>query len=144
MKYIRGDSVRRLWSKVDKSGDCWIWTGSVTSGGYGSLLWNGRARQAHQVVYELLVGPIPDGLELDHLCRVRHCVNPSHLEPVTRRENVRRGVSPVAVNARKTHCKRGHEFTLENTYARPDGARVCITCRRTQAMRRYYATRSAV
>ena len=85
---------------------------------------------AHRVVYEILVGPIPVGLELDHLCRNRACVNPDHLEPVTTRTNLLRGYSPWACRARQTHCKRGHEFTPENTYGTGDGRRYCRTCRR--------------
>lgn len=70
--------------------DCWLWTGYVAAGGYGEFHLAGRTRKAHRVAYELLVGPVPEGLDLDHLCRVRRCVNPEHLEPVTRQENLRR------------------------------------------------------
>lgn len=82
---------------------------------------------AHRMAYEELVGPIADGLQIDHLCRVRCCVNPAHLEPVTQAENIRRGVSPTAANRRKTHCKHGHEFTTENTRLVPEG-RICRRC----------------
>jgi hypothetical protein len=87
------------------------------------MWYDGKVRLAHRVIYEYLVGPIPDGLSIDHLCRVRHCVNPAHLEPVTHRENVLRGQAPTAVNGRKTRCKRGHEFnrTVRN-------GRRCYTC----------------
>jgi hypothetical protein len=107
----------RLWSRVDKNGPvpdyrpdvgpCWLWTG-VTSGGYGQIRVAGRMRPTHCVAYELLVGPIPEGLELDHLCRVRNCCRVSHLEPVSHKENALRGVGCGAVNAAKTHCKQGH------------------------------------
>ncbi|MFI1562215.1 HNH endonuclease [Streptomyces sp. NPDC020490] len=84
----------RFWARVDKTapGGCWVWTGSVESKGYGAPTINGAKRPAHRVAYEDLVGPIPEGLHLDHLCRVRRCVNPEHLEPVTSRENALRGI----------------------------------------------------
>lgn len=100
---IRGDDVRRFWSKVDKCGPlplwapflgrCWLWTGAPTNQGYGHLKIRGLWVKAHRLAYEMLVGPVPDGLELDHLCRVRLCVRPSHLEPVTHAENVARAPS---------------------------------------------------
>lgn len=80
----------RLWSKVNKTDTCWLWT-AATEKGYGLYRHDGRLSKAHRVVYELLVGPVPTGLDLDHLCRVRNCVNPAHLEPVTRAVNLRRG-----------------------------------------------------
>jgi len=114
---------------------CVEWTGTVARDGYGSAVVgikaNGQAilRVAHVVVWQMWRGPVPDGLELDHLCRNRRCVNPVHLEPVTPIVNMRRGVSPFALNARKTHCKRGHEFTAESTYLTPDGrGRQCRVC----------------
>jgi len=100
-----------------------------------------RGRLAHRAVYEALVGPIPKGLSLDHLCRNRACVNPEHLEPVSLVENVMRGVSPHAVNARKTHCAHGHAFTAENTYM-VRGERVCRACGRERS-RTYIARKRA-
>lgn len=92
--------------------------------------------KAHRVAFELIRGCIPNGLVLDHLCRNRGCVNPDHLEPVTFRENIMRGVGYTAQQARKTHCRHGHEFTVENTYVWR-GGRICRTCRRIQtAVRR--------
>jgi len=130
-----GALEQRLWAKVDKTGDpsgCWLWTASRNPGGYGQIWANGKAaRHAHRIAYELLVGPIPDDLELDHLCRVRHCVNPAHLEPVTHAENVRRGnmeIKRLAVIRGRTHCKRGHPFDDANTYVTPDGRRQCRVC----------------
>ena len=108
---------------------CVIWTGHIQNIGYGRgvSLGDGRGSLlAHRAVYEVTVGPVPDGLQLDHLCRNRACVNPAHLEPVTREENMRRAVWP---NSLLTHCKRGHEFTPENTQ-RYGNRRHCKTCRR--------------
>lgn len=117
----------RLSSKIviDPSG-CWLWTASLR-GGYGQFGVDGTTRAAHRVVYEMLVGAVPDGLELDHTCRVRSCVNPSHLEPVTHRENVLRGEGHGAVNARKTHCLHGHELDGVNVYRYGVG-RHCKAC----------------
>ena len=122
----------RFWSKVDKTPEteCWHWTSAITTEGYGQFWFNRRPRLAHRLAYEMLVGPIPEGLVIDHLCRVRHCVNPAHMEPVTQAENNARGSSLSAENARKTHCKRGHPFTRENTRHTQEGERVCLACRR--------------
>lgn len=118
--------------EVTASG-CWEWTGKRIRAGYGSIgvYVDGKQKQklAHRVSYEVSRRPIPEGMQLDHLCRVRHCVNPDHLEPVTASENVRR--SPIAkagVNARKTHCVNGHEFTPENTGRDAKGDRYCRAC----------------
>lgn len=108
-----------------KPDGCWNWPGTLRTDGYGLF----AGKLAHRVVYEALVGPIPEGLELDHLCRNHSCVNPWDLEPVTHEENIRRGESPWAQKARQTHCKYGHEFTPENTYRRGDtGSRMCRKC----------------
>lgn len=131
MKY--GD----FWSKVNKTKSCWLWTAALHSAGYGVVRINcskenrkGELVYAHRFVYESLRGPIPHGLHLDHLCRVRNCVNPDHLEPVTGKVNALRGTSPAAKNAKKTHCKRGHELAGENLYLRPDtGTRQCLICK---------------
>lgn len=114
---------------------CWLWLGKITTPhryGVLSLTTNGKIRElkAHQVAYQIYVGAIPGGLELDHKCRVRCCVNPDHLEPVTRRENIRRGASRVADNMRKTHCPQGHVYSHENTYLDPKGGRKCRECHR--------------
>lgn len=124
---------------------CWIWTGFIAANGYGRL---GRGRKvfpAHRWGYLAIRGGFPLRLDLDHLCRNRACVNPYHLEPVTRSVNQRRGL--VGMGLRKmpdlpTHCKLGHEYTLENTHYRANrrSSRVCITCD-IPKRQRYYATR---
>lgn len=110
-------------------GECWVWMGSA-AGGYGQIMIDSAAVKVHRVMYERLKGPVEDGLQLDHLCRVTRCCNPDHLEPVSARINILRSTGPAALNAVKTHCKNGHEFTPENTYARPDGSgRACRVCK---------------
>jgi len=110
---------------------CWNWNGWLTLDGYGQCRApRGSKQMAHRVAYEMFVGPIPVGLVIDHLCRNRSCVNPAHLEAVTQRENLARGIN---ANAVKTHCKRGHEYSKGNTYTYPDGRRDCRTCRQAQA-----------
>jgi hypothetical protein len=133
MTQIRNDDRRRLLSKIAVNGaGCWEWGGYRDEKGYGHLIVKGRMRRAHVVLWEIERGPVLDGLELDHLCRNRACVNPDHLEPVTHRENMLRGVGPTAENATKTHCKYGHPFDEENTIVRPDrpGTRECRACKR--------------
>ena len=119
--------VDRIEARLDKSGDCWLWPGSKTKT-HGKLgLWTGEKLvtiYVHRAMYERHVGPIPDGLVLDHLCMVPLCANPAHLEPVTQGENVRRWAATI------TACLRGHEFTEENTYVNKKGVRHCRTCRR--------------
>lgn len=114
--------------QVQPSG-CIVFIGSISPYGYGQLKIGGRSHPAHRAAYEAFVGPIPDGLTIDHLCRNRACCNPEHLEPVTRVENVLRGMSFGAVNARKTHCHRGHPLDEANTYRPPSGGRHCRACR---------------
>ena len=105
---------------------CILWP-LVSEQGYGRTRVGGRKVMAHRFIYEIARGKVPPGLVLDHLCRNRSCVNPDHLEPVTHRENILRGVGQCAINAVKTHCKNGHELTPENTYrqARGRGCRKC-------------------
>lgn len=111
--------------------DCWVWMGGTSGKGHGKFYDDGRSQQAHRWSYETFVGPIPEGLVLDHTCRNRSCVNPLHLRPVTQLHNTLIGEGPTAKNRRKTHCKNGHEFTEENTLRRKDrpGHRECRECR---------------
>lgn len=116
----------RFWQKVDKSDDCWLWTGARHPLGYGHIKIDGKVEGAHRVSYEMANGPIPLGMALDHLCCVPACVNPEHLEVVTISENTRRGSSQIG--SRRTHCRRGHTLTPETTY-HWQGIRICRTCR---------------
>lgn len=130
------ETEARFWSKVQKTDTCWLWTGSLDRYGYGRFNPSRpEAWSAHRYAYLTLVGLIPDGQQLDHLCRVRRCVNPAHLEPVTSRENTMRGETPAAINARKTHCPKGHEYTAENTRVSADGERNCRVCHRAMNAR---------
>jgi hypothetical protein len=135
----------RFWAKVDKHGPvpaarpdlgaCWLWTASQNGLGYGQFRETDRMVRPHRWVYAATFGPIPAGLDIDHLCRVRHCVNPAHLEAVTERENVLRGGMPNAGLSKRTHCGRGHAFDEANTYYRPDGGRRCRKCLAIQVRR---------
>lgn len=151
----------RFWSKADKSGGvdaCWPWLGYIAPQGHGQFApSHGKSVPAHRVAYELSVGPIPEGLVIDHLCHSadptcflaarcphRRCVNPAHLEPVTLGMNVLRSyLAPPAVNARKTHCKRGHEFAGANLYVDHRGSRQCRECRRDSARARYHSLKES-
>jgi len=152
---LTDSDVKRFWSKVNKSDTCWLWTNVPAKNGYGYLGVGGRSGrniQAHRIAYELAHGPIPDGLHIDHLCRVRNCVNPSHLEAVTNRENGLRGISPAAKHSRATHCPKGHSYSEQNTRRGSRGQRVCRIChsewarkskmkaRHPEKYARYYST----
>ena len=113
---------------VTESG-CWLYIGNIKESGYGAFKLKGKWHYAHRASYELHKGPIPQGLQLDHLCRVTCCVNPDHLEPVTNWENTLRTKNIFAQNALKTHCSRGHVLTGDNIYRRASGYRNCRTCR---------------
>ena len=137
----------RFWSKValpDENG-CMLWLASSKSNGYGQFGIGGKNLYAHRVAYLWLVGPIPDELQLDHLCRNRKCVAPDHLEAVTQQENLRRGEAGIN-NRVKTHCPHGHRFTPENTKLNRQGSRMCAICKRVasrESMRRIRARKRA-
>jgi len=133
----------RFWSKVEQADSgCWHWTAALNGFGYGNYSINKRVFGAHRVAYLALVGPIPDGLVLDHLCRVRRCVNPAHLEAVTQRENIVRGASFFAIRAAQTHCVNGHLFDEANTMIVGNGTRKCRACCLVRG-RRYRAEKRA-
>jgi hypothetical protein len=129
---------KRFWDKVEKTDGCWIWVGSVQKSGQYAVYWhNGKLQYAHRVSYESLVGPIPDGLQIDHLCRVRFCVNPAHLEPVTQQVNMARGTAGAVIaqiQRSKTECAQGHPYSPENTYHRLTGGRSCKACAKQRAI----------
>lgn len=147
----------RLLSKIDKNGpipdyapqlgSCWIWQAPTNAYGYGTFGVGGRTNQriylAHRFTYEMFVGAIPLGLDIDHLCRVRNCVNPAHLEPVTRRDNLLRGETTAARLSSLTQCHRGHLFDEANTHRNDKGQRSCRACGaiRARQYRRQRATR---
>ena len=133
---VIGDDEARFWSRVTKGAnpeDCWAWMGSHTTAGYGSGRWAGRAEYAHRIAYRLFVGPIPEGCELDHLCRNRGCCNPTHLEAVSHHANIQRAY------ALRTQCPQGHAYDEANTYVDALGHRKCRACRR-EGMRRREST----
>jgi hypothetical protein len=134
--YRRGLSpVDRFMSKVmPVPTGCWLWTGGVSKWGYGKFKVEGRTLAAHRWGYEALVGPVPEGLQIDHRCRVRSCVNPSHLDAVTCRENLLRGDTFQARNAAKTHCPKGHPYSGDNLMLSA-GGRYCRTCTRARSAR---------
>lgn len=145
IRYLVGHATRgkrrppeeRFWEKVQKGTsptDCWLWLSGKQPSGYGNFLVNPETIGAHVYAYRLLKGPVPKGLELDHLCRNPSCVNPAHLEPVTHRENCLRGEGISARHARKTHCPKGHEYSQ---HPKNPNWRICPQCKRDYARESY-------
>lgn len=139
--YPRRPATARFWERVNKNGpvpeaapylgNCWLWTASLSHAGYGRFcpLPSGYV-PAHRWAYEQENGPLPEGLECDHLCRTPSCIRPSHIEAVTHRENLLRGQTVAARSAQATHCPQGHPYDEANTYVCPRGKRQCRQCRR--------------
>ena len=123
-------TLKRFWDKVLFTIECWEWMASKDKDGYGIFKLNYKVLKAYRYAYELYNGKIPEGLEIDHICENRKCVNPAHLEPVTHQENVKRGSKH---NINKKYCPLGHEYTKENTYYVPcKNNRKCKICHNTR------------
>lgn len=138
----RRDYIHVLRRTYVTSKGCWIWRGSKHDKGYARVYFKGKMYSGHRFMYELFRGNVPNGLEMDHSCKVTSCINPYHVEPVTHLENVRRGNANY--NIYKTHCSNGHMFTDMNTYIRhnKDGSyrgRMCRTCNRINANAYYHS-----
>lgn len=127
-----------FWSKVSIGDGCWMWMKGINHSGYGHIRINDRRYLSHRVSYRLIIGAIPEGLQLDHLCRVRACVNPSHLEPVTNLANSRRRfVFVKATLDERTHCWQGHLLDSRNTYTYPGHSNKCRRCHNESSARKY-------
>lgn len=127
MTLVQADTA--FWAKVQQEGDCWVWVGTRYPGGYGRFCFRGRDGGAHRWSYENMRAEIPAGLDLDHLCRNRACVNPWHLEPVTRQVNLLRGKTIPAMEAGRDSCSKGHPYAPGN-FTMDQGKRRCLICRR--------------
>jgi len=127
---------KRFWAKVEVGeAGCWLWMSYVDPSGYARFFLGGKSRYGHVLAYAELVGPVAGGLDLDHLCRVRACVNPAHLEPVTRSVNISRGTAHLSLHAlnfermSRTHCPQGHPYEGANLILKRSGARACRACK---------------
>ena len=139
---------RRVFMNIRKADNgCWNWIGTIGNHGYGVFILGGKINKhrflAHRIVHTIIIGDIPQGMVIDHLCRNTRCVNPAHLEVVTQIENCLRGVSPLALNARKTHCKHGHELLGRNLFLKKAG-RECRECKRIKDRRLYWERKTTV
>ena len=128
--YKHPSAEERFFAKIERGKTdefCWLWTSAISENGYG-LFWDGRTVYAHRYIYQLAVGEIPEGLQIDHLCRIKRCANPKHLEAVSRKESPNLGRGKRVRREGKTHCKRGHAYDEANTYTSPRGRRSCREC----------------
>lgn len=138
-----------IWDHLEIA-DCWTFTGKSRRGRnhrYGGIRYQGRTYAVHRLVYELLVGPIPDGMVIDHLCKNPLCCNPDHLDVVTQAENIRRGATgkyQTKANLRKTHCPHGHPYSGDNLRLRKNGHRICRTCDNARALAHYHERKQRV
>lgn len=150
----RGPKARPLWERFNEKtittdSGCVLWTAGTNGVGYGVIVTSPgdgshQKLYVHRMAYERKFGPIPDGMHIDHLCRTRNCVNPDHMEPVTLEENVLRGMSPPACNARKSRCAREHDLVGANLYIHPTtGYRQCRACARIRDAKRKPRKRKA-
>ena len=144
--YLTGatQAVKRVkqFVEIDRNG-CWIWQRSLTEFGYGQMRVGDRMQRTHRITYEAFVGPLVGGMHIDHLCRVRACCNPAHLEQVSPRVNCLRGETIAAKNSNKTECVHGHPLTGENVYLRPDRpGRNCRQCKAEANLRHRARSRS--
>lgn len=143
LRSVDGRVPRRIWQRVDPVGTCWIWRGSLWAG-YAVAWIEGKTRSLGPWLFRQMVADYDTALHLDHLCRVPACINPTHREPVTPRENQMRAPESItAINARRTHCTHGHPFSVENTYVDHKGHRYCRACHRLRQFKRNRARRAA-
>jgi hypothetical protein len=136
---MKRDPIERAWNYIspEPMSGCWLWMGVLNGSGYARIRLGAHLIFVHRLFYEFYKKPIPAGLTVDHICRVRCCVNPAHMDVVTHRENCLRGIAPAAKHAKQTHCIHGHEFTAANTWRRRNGGRLCLKCA-VERSRRYY------
>lgn len=123
---------QRFWAKVEWSDGCWLWQGAKDQNGYGRFWQGPNFIASHRMAYTLAVGPIPDGMQIDHVCRTPRCVNPAHLEPAPPRLNVLRGMGGAGDRAARTHCPKNHPYDAVNTYLAKSNQRHCRECMRAR------------